>query len=144
MTVSVSLAKRARKAIQCNQVPVATTQALVESLIEGSNPVSGQDPVSQKLETIMTMLIDLMRRIRATENHVREKVTTSPISHYFLGQPTDGPCSSSVPLQEPDLSKAVRERVAKRLQQLPMMGTTTTDRDSSVKEEHPAQQHRHS
>ena len=78
--VSVSPVKQARKAVQWNHVPVATTRVLEKSLIESEDPVSGQDSVSQKLETRMTMLIDLASRVKATENQVREKTATSPVS----------------------------------------------------------------
>ena len=57
VAVSVSPMKQVRKAFQCNYVPMAITQALEESLTADEDPVSSQDLVSHKLETMMTMLI---------------------------------------------------------------------------------------
>ena len=79
VTVSVCSAKRVRKTVKCNQAPVTPTQALGESLAE-SDPASSQVPVSEQLEMIMHMLVDLSNRVQDSEDQSREKATTSSIS----------------------------------------------------------------
>ena len=99
---------------------LATTQALEESPTEDENPVSGEDPVSHKLEIMMTILIDLTGRVQATEHQSRKKATTSPVSPSttWVDQRRAQVCHQPSSSEEPDLSKAVRDRVAKRLRQL--------------------------
>ena len=58
LALSVSFAKVARNSVGCKHVPVTLTQALDESLA-ADEPVSGQVPVSDQLETMTHMLVDL-------------------------------------------------------------------------------------
>ena len=76
MSTPLSPVKQVRKAARCNQLPVATIQAPKKSLTEDEDLVMGLGPVSQKLDAMMIMLLDLMRRVQATENQMMEKDAT--------------------------------------------------------------------
>ena len=60
---------------------MAPTQALDESPAEDDR-ASGQDPISELLEMMMRMLVDLTSRVQANEDQAREKATTSSLSPY--------------------------------------------------------------
>ena len=62
MTLSVSPAKRAKKAPGRKQVPINTVQDL-DLTTEEEDVAIGQDGVSQKLETMMRMVADLSSRV---------------------------------------------------------------------------------
>ena len=76
MSTPLSLVKQVRKAVRCNQVNVATTQAPEESLTEEEDLVIGPDPISPKLDAKMTMLLDLTMGVQATEDQLRDKAST--------------------------------------------------------------------
>ena len=49
-------------------------------MTEEENLVIGPDPVPPKLDAMMTMLLDLTRRVQATEDQMREKISTSSVT----------------------------------------------------------------
>ena len=86
-------------------------------------PASGQVP--DQMETVMHKLVDMSSRLQATEDRIkemREKVTTwmlSPATSCVDRSWTWACCQQFT--QASDLSKAVGERVVKRLYQLPSL-----------------------
>ena len=58
---------------------MAPIQALDESRAE-VYLASGHDPVVQQLKRMMTMIVDLTSRVKASEDWAREKATTRPVS----------------------------------------------------------------
>ena len=150
VTVSVSPAKQMRKARWCKQVPVALTQALYKFLTE-VDPASSQNTVFQKL-MMMTMIADLTIRVFQASALVKTRQgrrLLPPQSTHPLPRLTEGgprftishpppPPRNWTCLQPLDLPAAMREWVAKRLQQQPIIRAQSTDEDSSTEEAYSA------
>ena len=84
------------------------------------------------------MLVDLYSRVQDMEERKWE-VATSPTVSPSTSCPARmrARCHPS-PTQEPDLFNEVRQWVAKRMRQLPIITATTTDEDATSDEESPA------
>ena len=96
VTVSVSLAKQARKAVSCKQALVALTQALDQLLAE-VDPAGGQDAVLLQLELMMTMLADFTRRVQASEDQARPATSTVSLSTPWADQRRTQVCHQPSP-----------------------------------------------
>ena len=129
-----------RKQLDAKQVPVTSIQDLDQTSEE--DQASDQDVVSQKLDIMMNMLIDLSRRIQATEDHQREMAASPAAS-----PPTSHPGRRRArrhqpwPTEERDLPRKVRQMVAKRLRQYPIITVPITDEEATSEEKQPASWH---
>ena len=129
VTLSASPTKRV---VGCKQAPLPITQTLDDTFTE-DGPASSQVP--HQKEMMITMLVDMSIRFQATEDamlEMREQLTPCMLSPAALrvGQSKARAHFQPSP-QAPDFSEAVRERMANRLHQLPIMEATTADKDSS-------------
>ena len=114
-TVSVSLMKLAKKDARCSQVSVTPVQDL-GLITEEEGSATSRDRMSQKLETMMEMLVDLSHRIQAIEYQQMEKAASptalaSPSTSHADRRWTVVQCHPSL-THEPDLCEAARLRVA--------------------------------
>ena len=98
----------------------------------------GQDRSSQQLETMMSVLADLSRRVQAMEEHQKQmaasNTATASTSHPYRRGMSCQPFS----IREPELVDEVWQRVAKVMRQVPLFTLTTTDEDSTSEEEQSA------
>ena len=108
--MSLSQAKRVKKAVGCKQVPVTPIQDLGQT---SDDQASSQDIVSQKLD-MMNMLIDLSSRVQAIEDQEREQAA-SPAARPSTSHPGRRWATTyqPSPAQELALSEEVRLRVAR-------------------------------
>ena len=74
-TVSAPSTKHTKKATKCSQVPVTPVQELAQT-VEDEDVASTQETMSQKLETMMEMLVDLSHRVKASKNQQRNRAAS--------------------------------------------------------------------
>ena len=99
----------------------------------------GPDGVSQKLETMMRILADLSNRVQAMEEHQKQKAvspTASPSTSHLVKRRVLRHQPS--PISEPDMAEEVRQMVPKRMSQVPLFTSLTTDKNSTSEEDQPA------
>ena len=131
--VSVSPTKKGKKAGSRRWGSATTVQDLNLAMDEKDAGL-GQDEFAQKIEVMMRRPTDLTSRVQATEDQQRE-VAASPSDSQSTSHPVRrrARCQLS-PSQEPDLSDEVRQRIAKRMRQLPIFTGATPDEDPSMDE----------
>ena len=85
----------------------------------------------------MNMLLDLLSQLQATEDQIRDKAATDTVSPstFSADQSRTWARHQQFP-QVPDLTEAIRERVAKMVKQLhvPFIVAMTTAEGSSLEE----------
>ena len=92
-----------------NHVPVTPAHSLDQTL-EEDDPASGQDGVSEKLETMMWMLVDFSRRVQDIDD--KQKNVSSPkVSPYTSHADRRAIHHHPSSTHEPDLPEAIRQRV---------------------------------
>ena len=151
MMMSVSSTKSATGHKWVPAIPVQDLNQITEDV------TSGHDELSQKLEVMLRMLVDLSSRVQATKDQQME-VVASPTASPSTSRP-DGrrAAKCQLPLtaspvtfrpsrraaksqpslnQKLDLPNEVRHRVAKMLRQLSIMTATTTDEDTTQTRNH--------
>ena len=84
-----------------------------------------QENLAQLMDVIMIMLLDLSRKVQASEAQLKEWTTTSLSAAHSVRRRARH--QTTLPMQEPDVSEVARGRVEQWLQYLPLSEEVSSD-----------------
>ena len=123
------------KGVGWKQVAASTIQDLKETLVN-EDIHCGCQAMDTNLNSIMNMLVDMSSQLQATEETMEQRraeratphIMSSSITHANQGRAKT--CHQQSP-HVPDLSEDVRQKMARRLKQLPIIVYTSTNEGAS-------------